>query len=119
MATIETSVLRESAEKPQVRHPKIKYDENGIPQGSSLEEFRDKLEQSLSEAYGTDFRKVRLMEEAGMLNPDELTDEMLQSEFKYEPYPGFKPRPRSEYKPNMGRLMEMSAEYDLMTASED
>jgi hypothetical protein len=104
MVTVEIDksarALRESAENPNVRHPKIRYDENGIPQGISWEEFRDKLEQSLSEAYGTDFRKVREMEGAGMLNVDELTDEILHSEFKYEPYPGFKPKPRSEYKPD-------------------
>jgi hypothetical protein len=75
---------------------KIPRDENGKPIGTTWEDVRNKLEHNLSAAYGVDFRKVREMEETGMLNLDELTDEILYSKFKYEPYPGFKPKPRSE-----------------------
>jgi len=54
-------VLREIAENPdmgKVRHPKIRYDEHGVPQGISVQEFSDRLLDKLSEAYGTDLRKL-------------------------------------------------------------
>jgi hypothetical protein len=96
----------------------VEIDENGVPVGTPWEVIRERMERNLSAAYGVDFRKVREMEDAGKLNPDALTDERLHSEFKYEPYPGFKPKPRSENKPDWKRLTEMSAEYELIMKAE-
>jgi hypothetical protein len=64
------------------------------PKGRTWEEFRYELEKEASETSGIDFLKVTRMLNSGELNINEMTDEMLYSpEFKYEPYPGFKPRP--------------------------
>jgi hypothetical protein len=41
-----------------IRHPRIKYDENGVPRGISLQEFSDRLLDGLSEVYNVDLRKI-------------------------------------------------------------
>jgi hypothetical protein len=81
----------------EVDNFKIPRDENGKPIGRLWKDVRYDLEQELSEATGIDFHKIQEMKEAGLLDVDEVTDEMLLSpEFKYEPYPGFKPKPKPE-----------------------
>jgi hypothetical protein len=70
----------------------IPLDEHGEPIGTPWEEVRDELTRKMSEAYGVDFFKVDRMREAGLLKEKDITNELLLSpEFKYEPYPGFKP----------------------------
>jgi hypothetical protein len=59
--TIGERVLRKIAENPnmeKVRHPKIRYDENGVPQGISVQDFSNRLLDKLSDAYGTDLREL-------------------------------------------------------------
>jgi hypothetical protein len=69
-------------------------DANGVPTGHTEEEFPAELDVVLSEAYGIDFAKVMQLIASGELDEDEITDELLFSpQFKYEPYPGFKPKP--------------------------
>ncbi|GHT33424.1 hypothetical protein FACS189434_07500 [Bacteroidia bacterium] len=41
-------------------HPRIKYNEYGIPQGISVEDFSNRFLNKMSEVYGTDFRKLRI-----------------------------------------------------------
>jgi hypothetical protein len=78
----------------------IPLDENGVPIGIPWEEIMEEMEVELSETTGVDFRKIREMEEAGLLDLDKATNEMLLSpEFKYEPYPGFKPKLNSIAEP--------------------
>lgn len=61
----------------------------------TLEEVAYALDQQLSETYGVDFHKVTRLTEVGLLKEKDITNELLLSpEFKYEPYPGFKPTPR-------------------------
>jgi hypothetical protein len=98
---------------------KIPRDVNGKPIGTPWEEVRNRLNIKLSEAYGVDFTKVSQLIDSGELHDNELTNELLlSSEFKYEPYPDFKPKPRSEYKPNPEWLVEMENEYDLINVFE-
>jgi hypothetical protein len=64
------------------------------PQGRTLDEVRYKLDKEASEATGIDFCKVTTLLEAGALNLNDLTDDILRSPtFKYEPYQGFQPKP--------------------------
>jgi hypothetical protein len=73
----------------------IPLDESGIPVGHTLDEVFDRVDRNLSEAYGVDFAKVTRLVRSKLLSEDDITNELLLSpEFKYEPYPGFKPRPR-------------------------
>jgi hypothetical protein len=54
-------ILDELAGNPEagkVRHPNIRYNEDGIPQGASVQDFSDRLLDKLSDAYGTDLRKL-------------------------------------------------------------
>jgi hypothetical protein len=44
----------------KIGHPGIKYNEYGVPQGISVEEFSNKFLNKMSEVYGTDFRKLRV-----------------------------------------------------------
>jgi hypothetical protein len=70
------------------------YDKNGAFVGRTWDVVQDELTWKLSEAYGVDFFKVDRMIASGELKEDELTNELLLSpEFKFEPYPGFKPAP--------------------------
>jgi hypothetical protein len=70
------------------------FDKNGKLIGHTWEVVRERLTRQLSEAYGVDFFKVDRMREAGLLKAKDVTNELLLSpEFKYEPYPGFKPTP--------------------------
>jgi hypothetical protein len=70
------------------------FDKNGKLIGYTWEEVRYELTRKLSEAYGVDFFKVDRMREGGLLKDKDVTNELLLSpEFKYEPYPGFKPKP--------------------------
>jgi hypothetical protein len=82
-----------------VRAPR---DANGNIIGHTLDEVFAKVDHKLSEHYGVDFAKVNRLINSGELNLDELTDEILYSpEYKYEPYPGFKPKPLpADFKPN-------------------
>jgi hypothetical protein len=67
---------------PSVEQKLLKEDETEY----TLEEFEDRLDLKLSEAYGVDFMKVTRLERAGLLNRRNLTNEILESpEFKYEP----------------------------------
>ena len=47
-------------EMTEIGHPKIKYDENGVPRGISVQEFSNRLLDKLSVAYGTDFRTLQV-----------------------------------------------------------
>jgi hypothetical protein len=68
------------------------FDKNGKLIGYTWEEVAYAIDQQLSEAYGVDFHKVARLREAGVLKDKDVTNELLLSpEFKYEPYPGFKP----------------------------
>jgi hypothetical protein len=70
------------------------FDENGKLVGHTWESVRYELTWKLSVAYGVDFFKVDRMREAGLLKEKDITNELLLSpDFKYEPYPGFKPAP--------------------------
>jgi hypothetical protein len=97
-------ILRELATHPEAgkaRALEIPCDENGNPIGTPWEEVREELDLMLSEAYGVDFAKVMGLIASGELDEDELTEErLLRPEFKYEPYPGFKPKPSPEYNPD-------------------
>ncbi|MDR0834045.1 MAG: hypothetical protein LBN93_07700 [Candidatus Symbiothrix sp.] len=80
----------------------IPLDEYGEPIGHTLDEVFDAIDLNWSETSGIDFMKLTRMTRSGEVNPDEMSDERLHSpEFKYEPYPGFKPKPRKkvEYAP--------------------
>jgi hypothetical protein len=71
----------------------IPYNENGIPKGYALDEVFDEIDLEWSETSGIDFCKLNRLVHSNKLNLDDLTDETLHSpEFKYEPYPGFKPK---------------------------
>jgi hypothetical protein len=98
----------------QHRHPHIAYDANGIPTGHTLAEFSSELDRRLSELYGVDFAKITQLVDSGELNEDEITNELLLSpEFKYEPYPGFKPKPLPpDFKPDPEWLAAISPEED-------
>jgi hypothetical protein len=93
-------ILDELADNPEagkVREFKIPRDENGNPIGIPAEEVFAEIDRDLSEHFGIDFAKVTELVDSGKLNPDEITDELLyRPEYKYEPYPGFKPRPLPE-----------------------
>jgi hypothetical protein len=70
------------------------FDKNGKLVGYTWEAVRERLTRKMSEAYGVDFFKVTRMREIGLLKEKDTTNELLLSpEFKYEPYPGFKPTP--------------------------
>jgi hypothetical protein len=70
------------------------FDQNGKFIGYTWEAVRDELTRKMSEEYGVDFFKVDRMKASGMLKEKDITNELLlSSEFKYEPYPGFKPTP--------------------------
>jgi hypothetical protein len=95
-----TAFKTRTATQPERRIPEahsaaysdIPLDEHGKPIGIPWEEVRDELTRKFSEAYGVDFFKVDRMREAGLLKDKDVTNELLMSpEFKYEPYPGFKP----------------------------
>ncbi|MDR0834693.1 MAG: hypothetical protein LBN93_11025 [Candidatus Symbiothrix sp.] len=76
---------------------KIPRDANGKPVGYTLDEVFSEVDHDLSEFYGVDFMKLTRMLDSGVLSMDEVTNEMLLSpKFKYEPYPGFKPKPLPE-----------------------
>jgi hypothetical protein len=63
----------------------IPLDENGKPIGHTLEEFSAELDRKLSEHYGVDFDKVTRLIDAGKLNLEDVTDELLRRpEFHYE-----------------------------------
>ncbi|MDR3194265.1 MAG: hypothetical protein LBT76_03100 [Tannerella sp.] len=103
--TVGQRILRELSENPtaeQVKDFEIPLDENGVPIGYTVDEVFAEIDHNLSEHYGVDFAKVSLLINSGELDEDELTDEMLLSpEFKYEPYPGFKPKPLpADFKPD-------------------
>ncbi|MDR3350754.1 MAG: hypothetical protein LBN98_03770 [Prevotellaceae bacterium] len=69
-------------------------DEHDPSIGTPWEVVQERLTRKLSEAYGVDFFKVTRMREAGLLKDKDVTNKLLLSpEFKYEPYPGFKPTP--------------------------
>jgi hypothetical protein len=78
---------------------KIPRDENGKPIGHTLDEVFDAIDLDWSETSGIDFIKLSRMVRSGEVNMDEMTDARLCSpEFKYEPYPGFTPKPRKKIK---------------------
>jgi hypothetical protein len=75
-------------------NPGIPLDEYGEPIGTPWEEVQERFTRKLSERFGIDFFKVTRLREAGLLKDKDVTNELLLSpEFKYEPYPGFKPTP--------------------------
>jgi hypothetical protein len=74
--------------------PGISTDRHDEKAGTPWEEVQERLTRKLSEAYGVDFFKVTRLRETGVLKNKDVTNELLLSpEFKYEPYPGFKPTP--------------------------
>jgi hypothetical protein len=94
--------LPENSSVGQVKDFEIPLDENGVPIGHTMEEVFAKVDYNLSEYYGVDFAKVSRLIDSGELDLDELTNELLLSQnFKYEPYPGFKPKPLpADFKPD-------------------
>ncbi|MDR3338635.1 MAG: hypothetical protein LBT25_00825 [Candidatus Symbiothrix sp.] len=94
--------LSENSNVGQVKDFEIQIDENGVPIGYTVDEVFAEIDHNLSEHYGVDFAKVSLLINSGELDLDELTEELLLGpEFKYEPYPGFKPKPLSaDFKPD-------------------
>jgi hypothetical protein len=116
----EESVVKEPAVVYEVTQPrqhltpapefKIPRDENGNPIGHTLDEVFDEIDLDWSETSGIDFIKVNRMLDSGELNLDDLTDEMLHSPaFKYEPYLGFKPKPRKKLNVSPEWLAAMDA----------
>jgi hypothetical protein len=106
MTTVFTNEATIAGKQPltHVAHPKVGFkhsgkpgiplDEHGEPIGTPWEEVQYELTRKLSEAYGVDFFKVTRLREAGLLKDKDVTNELLLSpDFKYEPYPGFKPTP--------------------------
>jgi hypothetical protein len=102
--------IDETTKAGQHRHPHIAYDANGVPTGYTVEEVFAEVDKNLSEAYGIDFAKVTRLVDSGELSEDEVTNELLLSpEFKYEPYPGFKPKPLPpDFKPDPDLLAAIS-----------
>ncbi|MDR0565909.1 MAG: hypothetical protein LBG47_02550 [Prevotellaceae bacterium] len=83
-----------ASEAETVGKHEIPCDENGNPIGYTVDEVFDKIDLHLSEVYGVDFAKLSRLVKLGELSMDDVTDDMLLSpELKYEPYPGFKPKP--------------------------
>ncbi|WP_158648207.1 hypothetical protein [Candidatus Symbiothrix dinenymphae] len=75
----------------------IPRDKYGKPIGHTLDEVFDAIDLDWSETSGIDFMKLSRMARSGEVDMDEMTDERLHSpEFRYEPYPGFKPKPRKK-----------------------
>jgi hypothetical protein len=78
----------------------IPLDENGVPIGYTVDEVFDEINLDWSETSGIDFIKLFRMVHSGEINLDDMTDERLYSpEFKYEPYPGFTPKPSKNITP--------------------
>jgi hypothetical protein len=104
----------ECLEAEKTRTFEIPRDENGDPIGYTLEEVFAEVDRNLSEAYGVDFAKVDRLIASGELNEDEITNELLlRPEFKYEPYPGFKPKPLPpDFKPDPEWLAALDFEED-------
>jgi len=94
------------------RIEEIPRDANGNPIGYTLDEVFAEVDLDLSEHYGVDFAKVNRLIDAGELDLDELTNEVLLSpEYKYEPYPGFKPKPLpADFKPDPAILAALFSE---------
>jgi hypothetical protein len=94
------SILRELADNPEAGT----IMEDGTPcdgDGTPWEEVLDEINRDMSEVYGVDFAKVTRLINSGEMDENDITNEMLLSpKFKYEPYPGFTPRPRPEYNPD-------------------
>jgi hypothetical protein len=109
----ETTVLENiDSNMEQVKFAKIPRDENGKPIGYAVDEVFAEIDHDLSEHYGVDFAKVSRLIDSGELDLDELTDKLLLSpEFKYEPYPGFKPKPLpADFKPEPEIVAALFAE---------
>jgi hypothetical protein len=80
----------------------IPRDADGNIIGYTVDEVFAKVDHKLSEHYGVDFAKVTKLIDAGVLDVDEITDELLsRPEYKYEPYPSFTPKPLpADFKPD-------------------
>jgi hypothetical protein len=94
----EQNIINEPAVAYQIQPAtpefKIPRDKNGKPIGYTVDEVFDEIDQKLSKFYGVDFMKITQMIRSGALDENDISNELLCSqEFKYEPYPGFKPKP--------------------------